>query len=127
MPCGLESNKTHIVWAILRQACTDPKEIDFPRFNMKCSGENVILRGIFQVVSGFPLHFMIYRENLDCFSNSVRHKELCNSVINQIQRNPKKRFYITVYACTSMTYHFFLKSFEKCCTLNGQSYEIQHL
>ena len=27
---------------------------------MKCSWENVILRGICHVVSGFPLHFMIY-------------------------------------------------------------------
>ena len=43
-----------------------------PRYNMKCSRENVILRGIFNVVSGFPLHFMLYRENLDCFSNRVR-------------------------------------------------------
>ena len=37
---------------------------------MKCSGENVILRGIFHVVSCFPLHLMLYRGNLDCFSNS---------------------------------------------------------
>ena len=35
---------------------------------MKCSGENVILREIVHVVSGFPLHFMLYRGNLDCFS-----------------------------------------------------------
>ena len=35
-----------------------PKEIDFPRYDMKCSGENVIQRGIFHVVSCFPLHFM---------------------------------------------------------------------
>ena len=38
---------------------------------MKCSGENVILRGIVHVVSGFPLHFMFYRGNLDYFSNRV--------------------------------------------------------
>ena len=38
--------------------CTVPKIIDFPRYNMKCIGENVILRGIVHVVSGFPLHFM---------------------------------------------------------------------
>ena len=38
---------------------------------MKCSGENVILRGIVHAVSGFPLHFMFYRGNLDCFSNRV--------------------------------------------------------
>ena len=46
---------------------TVPKEIDFPRYNMKCSGKNAILRGIFHVVSGFPLHFMLYHGNLDCF------------------------------------------------------------
>ena len=43
---------------------------------MKCSGENLILRGIFHVVSGFPLHFMLYLGNFDYFSNSaeaVRH------------------------------------------------------
>ena len=32
-------------------AYTVPKEIYFPRYNMKCSGENLILRGIFHVVS----------------------------------------------------------------------------
>ena len=50
---------------------TVPKVIDFPQYNMKCSGENVILRGIVHVVSGSPLHFMFYRRNLDCFSNRV--------------------------------------------------------
>ena len=50
---------------------TVPKVIDFPRYNMKCSGENVILRGIFHVVSCFPLHFMLYRGNFDYFSDSV--------------------------------------------------------
>ena len=35
---------------------------------MKCSRENVILRGIVHVVSCFPLHFMLYRGNLDYFS-----------------------------------------------------------
>ena len=38
---------------------------------MKCSGENVILRGICHVVSCFPLHFMSYHGNLDYFSDSV--------------------------------------------------------
>ena len=38
---------------------------------MKCSEENVILRGIFYVASCFPLHFKLYRENLDYFSDSV--------------------------------------------------------
>ena len=31
-----------------------------PRYNTKCSGENEILRGIFCVVSCFPLHFALY-------------------------------------------------------------------
>ena len=47
------------------------KVINFPRYNMKCSGRNVILRGIFHVVSRFPLHFMLYRGNLDYFSYPV--------------------------------------------------------
>ena len=50
---------------------TVPKEIDFPRYNMKCSGENVILCGIFHAVSCFPLHFMLYRGNFNCFSNRI--------------------------------------------------------
>ena len=37
---------------------TVPKEINCPRYNMKGSGENLILRGIFHVVSCFPLHFV---------------------------------------------------------------------
>ena len=47
---------------------------------MKCSGDNVILRGIVHVVSGFPLHFMFYRENLDCFSSRVLLQEF-NTVL----------------------------------------------
>ena len=39
---------------------------------MKCSGEYVILRGIFHVVSRFPLHFMLYRGNFDYVLDSVR-------------------------------------------------------
>ena len=63
-PCGQK------VLGNLKQCV--PKEIYFQRNNMKCSGENVLLRGIFHVVSCFPLHFMLYRGNLDCFSNSVQ-------------------------------------------------------
>ena len=37
---------------------TVPKVIDFPRYNMKCSGENVILREIVHVVPGFPLQYI---------------------------------------------------------------------
>ena len=52
-------------WRIEGGGCTVPKKIAFPRYNMKCSGENVILCGIFHVVSCFPLHFMLYHWNLD--------------------------------------------------------------
>ena len=38
--------------------------------NMKCSGENVIICGIFSVGSCFSQHFMLYRGNFDCLSNS---------------------------------------------------------
>ena len=55
----------------LDSACTGPKVIDFPRYNMKCRAENVILRRIVHVGSGFPLHFMLYLGNLVCFSNRV--------------------------------------------------------
>ena len=39
---------------------TVPKLIDFPRYNMKCSGENEKLCGIFHVVSRFPLYISCY-------------------------------------------------------------------
>ena len=45
---------------------TLPKEIDFQRYNLKCSGENVILRGI-----QYFMYFMLYRGNFDYFSGSV--------------------------------------------------------
>ena len=38
---------------------------------MKCSGENEILRGIFHVVSRFPLHIMLDSGNLYYFLDSV--------------------------------------------------------
>ena len=52
---------------------TVQKKIDFPRYNMKCSGEK---RDTTQnisctVVSFFPLHFMLYGGNLDYSSDSV--------------------------------------------------------
>ena len=43
---------------------TVPKVIDFPRYNMKWSGENVILRGIFHVVSRFPLIVFCSKSNI---------------------------------------------------------------
>ena len=62
--------------------CTVPKLIDFPRYNMKCSGENAILRGIFHVVSCFPLHFMLYLGNLDYFSDSVQLKRINSGLVH---------------------------------------------
>ena len=62
---------TAIFYGFVLLRYTVPKEIDFPRYNMKCSGENVLLRGIFPVLSCFPLHFLLYRGNLDYFSESV--------------------------------------------------------
>ena len=38
---------------------------------MKGSVVNVLLSRIFHVVSGFPLHFMLYCGNFDCFSDDV--------------------------------------------------------
>ena len=46
---------------MVMKSYTVRKEIDFPRYNMKCSGENMMLRRIFHVVPRFPLHFMLYR------------------------------------------------------------------
>ena len=73
---------------------------------MKCSGENVILRGIYHVVSCFPLHFMLYRRILDYFSdcrrfgkvltltyqNKTKIKNIltCWSVALQVGSNKKK-------------------------------------
>ena len=59
-----------------------------PRYNMKCSRENVILRGIFYLVSCFPLHFMLYHGNLEYFSDSVGssfHGLFCVSVSERIE------------------------------------------
>ena len=39
-----------------------PKGNQFSAIELKFSGENVILRGIFHVVYRFPLHFMLYLE-----------------------------------------------------------------
>ena len=67
---GLAPNYDHTP---ILGSITVPKEIDFPRYNMKCSGVNMILNGIFDVVSCFPLHIMLYRGNLDYFLDSVKY------------------------------------------------------
>ena len=61
---------------------TVPKEINFPWYNMKCCGENLILRGIFHVVSYFPLHFMLYRGNLDYFLHSVLRENEHQNIVH---------------------------------------------
>ena len=75
---------------------TVPKVIDFPRYNMKCSGENVTLRGIFQVVSWFPLHFVLYRGNLDYFSDSVHQWTMRAKTPDKVQ---SVRFNLHVHPC----------------------------
>ena len=52
---------------------TVTKVVDFPRYNIKCCGENMILQYteyFMYVVSHFPIHFMLYRGNLDYFLDS---------------------------------------------------------
>ena len=61
----------HLNCVLQRATHIVPNEINFPRYNMKCSGENVIQRGIFHVVSCFPLHFMLYHGHFNYFSDSV--------------------------------------------------------
>ena len=51
--------------------CTAPMVIYFPRYYTECSNENWTLGGIFRVVSRFPLHFVLYRGNLDYLWDSV--------------------------------------------------------
>ena len=52
---------------VSQSLCTVKKKIHIPRYNIKCSGENVILCEIFHVVSSFPLHFMLFRGYLPYF------------------------------------------------------------
>ena len=57
-----------VIYIVFLTSClyytlTVPKE-----YNMKCSR---ILLGKFHVVSGFPLHFMLYPGHLDRFFNSA--------------------------------------------------------
>ena len=59
----------HLLESPAKENHTVPKVIDFPLYNMKCSGENEILRGIFRVLSSFPLHSVLYLGNLYYFLN----------------------------------------------------------
>ena len=65
----------------------EEEEHTLSRYNMKCSGENEILREILHVVSRFPLHFMLFRGNFDSLSNS---EQQCSQ--NDIDIHCKKSF-----------------------------------
>ena len=58
---------------------------------MKCSGENVILCGLFHVVSCFTLHFILYRGNLDYFSDSVYSNKITGTIIISKEREKHLR------------------------------------
>ena len=50
-----------------------------------------MLRGIFHVVSGFPLHFMLYRGKLEFFSDSVAHLSACpEHLLKEGKNRPQK-------------------------------------
>ena len=57
----------------------------------------MILRGIFHVVSCFPLHFMLYRGNLNYFSDSVLYyamssfRMLSDVCKREITRTPSEK------------------------------------
>ena len=66
---------------------------------MKCIiGENVILRGIFHVVSYFPQHFMLYCGSLDCFSNRVLYSISFVPLRWKYLRKPWSAIYWPFYA-----------------------------
>ena len=79
---------TDCIKSVSRLAYTVPKVIYFPRYNIKRSGGNVILRGIFHVVFRFPLHFVIYRGNLDYFLDSVLAYTWMQALLHQRTKNP---------------------------------------
>ena len=66
---------------------TVPKEIVFSQYSMKCSGQIAILRKEVHEVSCFPLHFILYHGNLDCFSSDsaqeLSSRDSCTSFISR--------------------------------------------
>ena len=62
--CWLRRNSTLAMLSEILMApwppLSAPKEIDFPLYNIKCSGGNVILRGIFHVVEVLSTTFVCY-------------------------------------------------------------------
>ena len=79
---------------------TVPKKFDFPRYNMKCSGENEILGGIVHIVLCVPLHFMFYRVNLDYYSDSRQCNVFQKTVKFSVQRASQRDFVI-FHSCMS--------------------------
>ena len=60
-------------------------------------------RGIFHVVSGFPLHFMLYCGHLDCFSNSVFRPKRSS------RKNPRTVWHFWFLFSLVQSMKFFLK------------------
>ena len=75
--------------AVIKIYYTVPKIINFPRYNMKCSGENVILLGIVYVVSRFPLHFMLYRAKFGVLFQQCRQRAIFLQYPVQVLQNKK--------------------------------------
>ena len=69
---------------------TVPKEIDFPQHNIKCSGENVTLHGIFHLRSCFPLLSCYIAEIWITFRTVINWPSLLIRFIKQI--NPLNPF-----------------------------------
>ena len=79
------------IFSFLTVYCTlsQRKSIFLDICTMKSSGENVILREIFHAVSCFPLYFLLYRGNLDYFSDSerTRYIHILPTGANMVMRN----------------------------------------
>ena len=52
--------------------------------NMKCSKKNVKLRGIFHVVSCFPLYFLLYHGNLNNFLGGLKKYIFDNVAVDKV-------------------------------------------
>ena len=121
VPMSLDSVYTEIPYHSSKfnrqpwRLCSVPKVIHVTRYNMKCSGENETLGGIFHVVFRFPLHFMLYRGKFDyCLdSGKERRKARCAYTYTFIcEPSTFWRLYfiysITVTQCKSLFTVYFL-------------------
>ena len=68
-------------WQTSTTPQTVPNIINFPRYNRKCNGEDKILRGLFQDISCFHLHFVLYRGNFDHFLDSALSKYIYQNLL----------------------------------------------